>query len=56
MIVSELVDEELRQKLLKEERELRAKQPEPWTKQYRKYSNYLGPDARKKKKEVEKNG
>lgn len=35
------VTEELRQKLLEEERRLRAKQPEPWTKtKFRRYANF----------------
>ncbi len=35
------VTEELRLKLLEEERKMRAKQPEPWTKtKYRKYANF----------------
>ncbi|MEM4598707.1 MAG: hypothetical protein QW400_03400 [Candidatus Diapherotrites archaeon] len=35
------VSEELRQKLLNEERKLRAKQPEPWTKtKFRRYANF----------------
>ncbi|MEM4662973.1 MAG: hypothetical protein QXM75_03045 [Candidatus Diapherotrites archaeon] len=35
------VTEELRQKLLEEERKLRAKQPEPWTKtKFRRYANF----------------
>ena len=35
------VTEEMRLKLLEEERKLRAKQPEPWTKtKYRKYANF----------------
>lgn len=35
------VSEELRQKLLKEERKMRSKQPEAWTKtKYRKYANF----------------
>ena len=33
--------EELRLKLLEEERKMRSKQPEPWTKtKYRKYANF----------------
>jgi hypothetical protein len=41
-----VVTEEIRQKLLEEERRLRATQPEPWTKtKYRKYANF----GRKKK-------
>ncbi|MCX6802377.1 MAG: hypothetical protein NT067_04665 [Candidatus Diapherotrites archaeon] len=33
--------EEFRLKLLEEERKMRAKQPEPWTKtKYRKYANF----------------
>lgn len=35
------VSEEVRQKLLEEERKLRAKQPEPWTKtKFRRYANF----------------
>ena len=35
------VNEEIRQKLLEEERKLRAKQPEPWTKtKFRRYANF----------------
>jgi len=35
------VDEEMRQRLLEEERKLRAKQPEPWTKtKFRRYANF----------------
>lgn len=35
------VSEEVRQKLLEEERKLRSKQPEPWTKtKFRRYANF----------------
>ena len=35
------VSEETRQRLLEEERKLRAKQPEPWTKtKFRRYANF----------------
>ncbi|MCD6478696.1 MAG: hypothetical protein J7L44_02290 [Candidatus Diapherotrites archaeon] len=35
------VNEQIRQKLLEEERKLRAKQPEPWTKtKFRRYANF----------------
>ena len=35
------VTEDIRLKLLEEERRMRAKQPEPWTKtKYRKYANF----------------
>jgi len=35
------VNEEIRQKLLEEERKLRSKQPEPWTKtKFRRYANF----------------
>lgn len=35
------VNEELRLRLLEEERRLRARQPEPWTKtKYRKYASF----------------
>ena len=49
------VTEELRLKLLEEERKMRAKQPEPWTKtKYRKYANFG--KARLKSEEVVKTG
>ncbi len=45
------VNEEIRQKLLEEERKLRARQPEPWTKtKFRRYANF----GRKRKKEQTK--
>jgi len=45
--------EELRLKLLEEERKMRSKQPEPWTKtKYRKYANF----GRAKLKTEEKKG
>ena len=47
------VSEEIRQKLLEEERKLRAKQPEPWTKtKFRRYANF-GKAKKSENKETE---
>ena len=46
-VVLPKVTEDMRLKLLKEERKMREKQPEPWTKtKYRKYANFGSSRAR----------